>query len=127
MCRPRGEVVHVRLEILDNSRLVGGRDVGTGVVKGERRDGGVVCLEDGFKIERYPVPGREFPARGTGQYTTTLRRPLEATSGWEKTNDTRRKCTNYDSIHWTSNFVRRCMDEFCAERPRGVVRVGLWR
>jgi hypothetical protein len=52
MCRPRGEVVHVRLEILDNSRLVGGRDVGTGVVKGERTDGGVVCLEDGFKIER---------------------------------------------------------------------------
>ena len=52
MCRPRGEVVHVRLEILDNSRLVGGCDVGTGVVKGERTDGGVVCLEDGFKIER---------------------------------------------------------------------------
>ena len=52
MCRSRGEVVHVRLEILDTSRLVGGRDVGTGVVKGERTDGGVVCLEDGFKIER---------------------------------------------------------------------------
>jgi hypothetical protein len=52
MCRPRGKVVRVRLEILDNSRLVGGRNVGTGVVKGERRDGGVVCLENGFKIER---------------------------------------------------------------------------
>ena len=90
MCRPRGEVVHVRLEILDNSRLVGGRDVGTGVVKGERTDG-VVCLEDGFKIERQPVPGREFPTRGTGQYTTTLRRPLGATSCWEKTDDTRTK------------------------------------
>ena len=61
MCRPRGEVAHIRLEILDNSRLVGGRDVGTGVVKGERTDGGVVCLEDGFKIERQPVPGRDSP------------------------------------------------------------------
>jgi hypothetical protein len=127
MCRPRGEVVHVRLEILDNSRLVGGRDVGTGVVKGERTDGGVVCLEDGFKIERQPVPGREFPTRGTGQYTTTLRRPLRTTSGWEKTDDTRMKGTNCDGIHWTSNFVRGCVDEFCAERRRGVVRVGLWR
>jgi len=89
MCRPRGEVVHVRLEILDNSRLVGGRDAGTGVVKGERTDGGVVCLENGFKIERQPVPGREFPTRGTGQYTTTLRRLLRATSGWEKTDNAR--------------------------------------
>jgi hypothetical protein len=105
MCRPHGEVVHVRLEILDNSRLVGGCDVGTGVVKGERTGGAVVCLEDGFKIERQPVPGREFLTRGTGQYTTTLR-PLGATSGWEKTDDTRTKCTNCDDIHWTSNFVQ---------------------
>ena len=115
MCRPRGEVVHVRLEILDNSRLVGGRDVGTGVVQGERTDGGVVCLEDGFKIEREPVPGREFPVRGTGQYTRNLRRPLGATSGRDKTDDTRMKCTNYDGILWTSNFVHRCVDKFCAE------------
>ena len=101
MCRPRGEVVHVRLEILDNSRLVCGRDVGTGVIKGKRTDGGVVCLEDGFKIERQPVPGCEFPTRGTSQYTTTLRRPLGATSGWEKTENTRIRHTNCDSTHWT--------------------------
>jgi len=56
--------------------------------------------------------------------TTTLRCPLGATSGWEKTDDTRTKCTNCDGIHWTSNFVRRCVDEFCAEQRRGVVRVG---
>jgi hypothetical protein len=81
--------------------LVGGRDVGTGVVKGERTDGGIVCLEDGFKIERQPVPGREFPTSGTSQYTTTLRRPLGATSGWEKIDDTRTKCTTCDGIGWT--------------------------
>jgi hypothetical protein len=49
------------------------------------------------------------------------------TSGRDKTDDTRTKCTNYDGILWTSNFVRRCVDKFCAERHRGVVRVGLWR
>jgi hypothetical protein len=85
------------------------------------------ALEDDFEIERQPVPGREFPTRGTGQYTTTLRRPLGARSGREKIDDTRTKCTNCDGIHWTSYFVRGCVDEFCAEGRQGVVRVGLWR
>jgi len=40
------------LEILDDAGLIGGRDVGAGVVKGQRADGGVVRLEDGFKVER---------------------------------------------------------------------------
>jgi hypothetical protein len=42
------------------------------------------------------------------QYTTTLRRPLGATSGGGKTGDEcrRSKYTNYGGIHGTSNFVR---------------------
>lgn len=44
MCRPRGEVVHVRLEILDDSGLVCGRDIGASMVEGECADGGIVSL-----------------------------------------------------------------------------------
>ena len=48
-----------------------------------------MCLEDGYKVERQPVPGREFPpTRGTGTvYDDRLRRPLGATSGGEKTDN----------------------------------------
>jgi hypothetical protein len=42
---PRREIVHVGLKILDDTRLVCGRDVGAGVVEGERTDGSVVNLE----------------------------------------------------------------------------------
>lgn len=44
MCGPRGEVVHVRLEILDDSGLVCGRDICASMVEGERADGGIVSL-----------------------------------------------------------------------------------
>ena len=44
MCRPRGEIVHVGLEILDDSGLVCGRDIGAGMIEGERADGGIVGL-----------------------------------------------------------------------------------
>lgn len=81
MCGPRGEVVHVGLEILDDTGLVCGRDVRAGVVEGECADGGIVSLEDSLKIECQPVPCRELPTRGTGQYAPTLWRPLGATSG----------------------------------------------
>jgi hypothetical protein len=61
LCTLCGEVVHVGLEILDDARLASRRDVGTSVVKGECADGRIMCLEDGYKVERQPVPGREFP------------------------------------------------------------------
>ena len=80
MCGPRGQVVHVGLEVLDDTGLVRGRDVGAGVVEGERADGSIVSLEDGLEIECQPVPRCELPTRGTGQYAATLWRPLEAAS-----------------------------------------------
>jgi len=49
---PRSEVIHVGLEILDDAGLMGGRDVGASVIEGQRADGGVMRLEDGFKVER---------------------------------------------------------------------------
>ena len=81
MRRPRGEIVHVGLEILDDSGLVCGRDVGASMVEGECTDGGIVGLQDCLEIERQPVPCCKLPTRGTGQYAATLWRPLEATSG----------------------------------------------
>jgi len=36
MCGPRGEVIHVGLEIFGDAGLIGGRDVGTGVAEGQR-------------------------------------------------------------------------------------------
>ena len=64
MCRPRSQVVHVRLEVLDDAGLVGRRDVGACVVEGQRADGGVVCLENGLEVEGEAVPCCEFPACG---------------------------------------------------------------
>ena len=64
MCRPRSQVVHVWLEVLDDTGLVGRRDVGACVVEGQRADGGVVCLENGLEVEGEAVPCCEFPARG---------------------------------------------------------------
>ena len=84
MCSPRGEVVHVRLKIFDNTGLVCGRYVGAGVVEGERANGSIVSLEDCLEIECQPVPRCELPARGAGQYAATLWRPLETASGMQQ-------------------------------------------
>jgi hypothetical protein len=48
------------LEILDDVRLASRRDVGGSVVKGECADGRIMCLEDGYKVERQPVPAYGF-------------------------------------------------------------------
>ena len=76
MYRPPGGVIQVGLEMPDDFGLTCRRDVCTNVVKSQCGDGPIVRLEYGFEYEPQPVPGREFPARGTGQYTATLRRPL---------------------------------------------------
>ena len=91
MCGPRSEVVHVGLEILDDSGLVRRCDVGARVVEGQCADGSVVGLENCFKIECQPIPGREFPTRGPGQDPATLWRPLGVMLGWGKGRTAQRK------------------------------------
>ena len=76
MRRPCGQVVHVRLKVLDDASLIRRRDVGAGVVESERADGGVVRLQNGLKVEGEAVPCCELPACGACQYAATLRRPL---------------------------------------------------
>lgn len=63
MCSPRGEVVHVGLEILDDTGLVCGRNVGASMVEGECADSSIVSLEDCLKVECQPVPCCELPTR----------------------------------------------------------------
>ena len=84
-------------------------------------------MEDYFKVEHQSVRGRKLPTRRTGQYAAALWRPLGTTLGREQTDETRTKCMNCDGIHRSSNFVLGRVDNFCAERCRGVVCVGLWR
>jgi hypothetical protein len=81
MYRPRGG---------DDVGLVGRRDVCTNVVESQCADGSIVHLEYNFEDEHQPVPGREFPTGGTGQEARTLWHLL-ASSGKEKTGDTRKK------------------------------------
>jgi hypothetical protein len=46
--------------------------------KGHHADGDIVGVEDGVKVERQPITGRdlELPTCGTRQYAATIWRPL---------------------------------------------------
>jgi len=80
MCGRFCEVVYV----FNDSIFVRGRDVGAGVVGGQRADSSIVSLYDGFKVEPQPVPSRELPTRGTGKYAASLWHPLGSGIRWEK-------------------------------------------
>lgn len=48
---PRGQIVHIGLEVLNDPALVRGCKIRSRVRKCKRANSGVVGLEDGFKIE----------------------------------------------------------------------------
>ena len=85
MCTPRGEVAHVRLEILDDSGLVCRSDIGAGLIEGDGTDSGIMRLKNGLKVERQTVPSCKLSARGTGQDAAALRCPLGAMLGRRET------------------------------------------
>lgn len=62
MPQPRVQIVHIRLEILDDAALICRRKVGTRMGKLKGADGGIMGLQDGFKIERQSIPERELSA-----------------------------------------------------------------
>jgi hypothetical protein len=81
MCKAHDEVVHIRLEILEDSGLVCRREVWLKVSVSERMAVSGV-LVNGFKVEHQPVPGGEFPTRGRSddffaKQCRGLSRPLE--------------------------------------------------
>lgn len=57
---PCRQVVHVRLEVLDDSALVGGRKVKPRMRELHRTHSAVVCLQDGLEVECQAVPEREL-------------------------------------------------------------------
>jgi len=63
--RPRGQVVHIRLEVLDDAALICRRQVGTGVRELHGPHCAVMRLQDGLEIERQAIPERELSTRGT--------------------------------------------------------------
>jgi hypothetical protein len=67
----RGEVAHIGPEILHDSGLVCGPDVGAGVIEGQRANGGVVRPEDRFKVERQPFQTVNSPL----MESVSIRRP----------------------------------------------------
>jgi hypothetical protein len=82
MCGPCDEVVHVGLEIFDDAGLVHRRDVGAGVVEGQRTQWRCRAPGELFQqFERLPVSNCEFATCGPSQVPATLWCPLGAMSG----------------------------------------------
>lgn len=57
---PRRQVVHIRLEVLHDPRLVCTRQIRAGVRERDRADGGVVCLQDRLEVEGESIPEGEL-------------------------------------------------------------------
>lgn len=57
---PSRQIIHIGLEVFDNSGLVCGCEVGTRVTELEGADGAVVGLENGFEVEGETIPKSEF-------------------------------------------------------------------
>lgn len=74
---PRRQIVHIRLEILDDAGLVCRGEVGPGVCELHGADGGVVRLEDGFEVKGEAVPEGEFTGGGAGEDASGFGGPLE--------------------------------------------------
>lgn len=56
MSLPRSEIVHVWLEVLDDSAMVCAREVRARVRERKSAHGGIVRLQDRFKVKRQTVP-----------------------------------------------------------------------
>lgn len=63
MACPRGQVVHVRLEVLDYAVLVRGREERAGMRKLHRAHRRVVRLQNCLEVEGQAIPQREFATR----------------------------------------------------------------
>lgn len=77
MSLPRRQIVHIRLEILDDAGLVGRGEVGPGVCELHGTDGGVVRLKDGLEVEGETVPEGEFTGGGAGEDASGFGGPLD--------------------------------------------------
>lgn len=77
VARPRSEVVHIRLEVLDDTTLVRRCKVCPRVREFHGPYCAVMCLQDSLEVESQAVPEGEFTARRAREHTTALRGPLQ--------------------------------------------------
>ena len=63
MSGPGRQVVHVRLEVLDDATLVGRRKVRPGMRELKCPHSGIVGLKNGREVEGQAIPECEFSAR----------------------------------------------------------------
>lgn len=70
--------------------------------KGDRTNGGIVCLEDSLEVECESIPKRELARSRSSKNTSAF---------W---------CPG-DGIDGTADFVGGGMDELCGQRRRDVV------
>lgn len=86
MARPRRQIIHVRLEVLDDAALVRRGKVRARVRELHRAHGAVVRLQDRLEVEGQAVPERELAGLRAGQDAPCFGRPLRAVEGlvlWE--------------------------------------------
>jgi hypothetical protein len=76
MSLPRRQVVHVRLKIFDDPRVVRTRQVRPGMREPHRPDGRVMRLQNCLEIEGEAVPEGELARVGTSKDAAAFGRPL---------------------------------------------------
>ena len=79
MSLPCCQVVHVRLEVLDDATLVCRCQIRTRVREAHGANSIVVGLQDSLEIEGKAIPQREFAACRTREDASTFWCPLECT------------------------------------------------
>lgn len=78
---PRRQVIHIRLEILNDPRLIRACEVRSRAGERQSTDGAVVCLEDRLEVEREAVPQSEFARGAPRQHAPGLWCPCDAVDG----------------------------------------------
>lgn len=74
---PCCEVVHVGFEVFDHTTLVRRREVGSGMVEAHCANRVIVCLQDGFEVERKAIPQCKLATGRASENTTRLWCPLQ--------------------------------------------------
>ena len=82
MAGPLRQIVHVWLEILDDTTLVSGRKKCSRMGELHCADGGIMGLQNGLEVECQAIPQRELAARGARQYSSRFWCPLGGLQRW---------------------------------------------
>ena len=116
MAGPLRQIVHVWLEILDDTTLVSGRKKCSRMGELHCADGGIMGLQNGLEVECQPIPQCELTARGACQYSSRFWCPLGGLQRWVFQDKSVARCTDHDTVDRTSDLVGGCMHELSTQR-----------